>query len=210
MLAVMALGAIYGAGVNKNALYLSLLGSLAVLFSLILNSWWSVVLELGVCVYLAAVPAKFAEARFLDPMPHGPSDSPWYSMLEPGEKWNYDFTLQDLAKYRGRAHLTGYLRIDGVQLSDLEVAVHGKALSDISPPKIIYNHEYLAVPINEEDAPGLQISLQAKPGTKVKIFCGPEAYEHEMYSDAVWLEFANARESVLYHAKRVMNPTTNP
>jgi hypothetical protein len=189
---------------NRNLLYLSILFSAYMIAALMLHRWWSSLLALGAFAYLACVPALIPTARFVDPVPNTAGDR--LDPLGQGVQWNYQFYLRDLGLYQAKEKLVGYLRIDGRDLADVEITVQGKPLSPPPKPKRIYATDYLAIPIADDGTGELTVSLRAKPGTVPRMNCGPEVHGRDIYSDAVWLEFIHDRESVLYHAKRVVTP----
>ena len=210
VISVMTLGVVHLSGRNQNLLLLSMLFAVQLILSLILSRVWLLVLGHGIILAIGCRPLGTRELHFLEPSPHGPPDSPWYSVIPQGERWNYRFFLRDLATHGSKEKLTGWLHINGIHLADLEISIQGRPLVSQPPPKIPYTIEYLAIPIDSGNETEMRISLRAKPGTAPKIFCGPEVYGYNMYSDAVWLEFMNDRESVLYHAKRATGSATAP
>ena len=198
--------AIYAAGINRNVLYLAILGATYLIFSLFTRRCWSGLLVFGAFAYLACVPAAIPPAGFIEPVPHGPPDSPELSMLEPGEQWTYHFVLQDLGRYQTPEGLRGYLNIDGVDLADLRIQIQGQTLAHLPPPVIKYWREHLSIPVEGGDGAELVVRLSSRPGSHPRIFCGPEVHGFKIYSDAVWLEFLNEQTSVLYHAQRFRRP----
>jgi hypothetical protein len=187
-----------------------MLGAAYLLFALTLQRRMGCLLALAGFAYLTGVPARIPEARFLDPAPHGPPDSPWFSDLGQNERWTYRFRLKDLGKYQEGTPFRAYLQIDGVALASLRISVQGRALEHLPTPVRKGSGEHLAIPLELPDQDSVLISLRAAPGTKPRIFCGPEVHGLNIYSDAVWLEFGNSEESVLYHARRVEGAAGNP
>jgi hypothetical protein len=203
------LGAVYLFGVNRNLLYLSLLFSVAAMMSAVLRRWWTVSAGLGVCAFLACVPAKVAD---LGPLYPAPRDRPgaenlWVTAIGEGEKWTYQFTLSGLDRINGSASLTGVLYIDGRNLSGLEVGVQGETLegSPFCGRKNGFDH--IAIPLRNEKSGALTVSLRGMPQAAPKIFHGPEVHGPNVYGDAVWLEFTTNQDRLIYEARRVVAPS---
>jgi hypothetical protein len=197
---------IYLSGINRNALYLSMLGSAYFILSLLTRRWWSSGLVFGACAYLACFPAEIPQVQFIEPNPHGPSDSPELSEVGRDAQWSYRFVLSDMGKDQAAGGLKGFLNIDGVALEDLKIEVQGRLLQDLPPTSIKYWREHLSIPVECGNAGEVVVTLRAGSSPYPRIFCGPEVHGLGIYSDAVWLEFANEQTSVLYHAKRLSRP----
>jgi hypothetical protein len=198
-LAAISFGVIYLTGSNRNLLYLGMLFSAYIILSLIWSRGWAALLALGASAYLAGVPAKVPQVKFIDPSPAGVAG---LCRLPQEETWTYRFRLTDLARYRATGPLDGNLNIDGHGLSGLEISVNGKDLPGRILPAKKYTLEHAVIPLSGENQVELDISLRARPGTMPAISEGPEARHSNIYSDAVWLEFANQGEAIIYHAGR--------
>jgi len=210
VISVLTPGVVYISGRNQNLILLSMLFAVQLILSLSLSRVWLLLLGFGIILAIACRPLGTRELHFLEPLPHGPSDNPWYSVIPQDGQWNYRFFLRDLPTHESRERLTGWLHINGIHLADLDISIQGRSLISRPAPKIPFTIEYLAIPIESGNETEMRISLRAKPGTAPKIFCGPEVYRHNMYSDAIWLEFRSDRESFLYHAQRTTVPTIAP
>jgi hypothetical protein len=203
------LGAVYLCGVNQNLLYLSLLFSVAAMMSVVLRRWWTVSAALGVCAFLACVPARVVD---LGPLYPAPRDRPgaenlWVTAIGEGETWTYQFTLGGLDRISGRADLTGVLYIDGRNLSGLVVGVQGETLegSPFCGKKNGFDH--ISIPLRNEKSGALTVSLRGMPRTEPRIFHGPEVHGPNVYGDAVWLEFTSHQDRLIYEAGRVVAPS---
>jgi hypothetical protein len=200
------LGLIYLCGLNRNLLYLSILFSVAVMLATVLRRWWTISLALGICAFLAIVPAKVADLGKLYPAPHDipGADKLWCTGIGAGETWLYHFTLDGLEKYRKGAGATGYLYIDGRNLSGLAVGVQGRTLkaSAFSTEKTGMDH--ISIPLENVAEGALTVSLHGMPQATPMIFHGPEVHGHDVYGDAVWLEFTSGPDRVIYEAKRTV------
>jgi hypothetical protein len=198
------LGAVYLFGVNRNLLYLSLLFSVAVMMSAVLRRWWALGAGIGFCGFLACVPAKVVD---LGPLYPAPRDRPgaenlWVTPIGEGETWTYRFALDGLQRISANADLAGYLYIDGRNLSGLVVGVQGETVEGAPVCSKKNGFDHLVIPLRNERAGALTVSLKGTPGTPSRIFHGPEVHGPNVYGDAVWLEFTSGRDRMIYEASR--------
>ena len=199
-------GAAYLCGINRNLLYLSMLLSVAIMMSVVLRRGWAALVGLGVCAFLACVPAKVAELGTLYPAPRDRpgAENMWVTAIGEGETWTYEFTLAGLVKIAGNADLTGFLYIDGRNLSGLVVSVQGEALE--GGPFIVKKNgiDHIAIPLGNPKAGTVTVSLRGAPQAAPRIFHGPEVHGSSVYGDAVWLEFTSGQDRKIYEATRTM------
>ncbi len=199
-----ALLAVYLAGVNRNLLYLSMLLSVAAMVSVLFSRWWSVLLGLCACVYLACVPARVEDLGALYPAPRNipGAEKMWVTEIGEGETWTYQFTLGDLARDGRGAGMSGYLYVDGRNLSGLEIEMLGKTLNGSAYCGKKSGIDHVAIPLQIGTDSALTVSLRGDPGAHARIFHGPEVHGFDVYGDAVWLEFTGDRDRLIFHAKR--------
>jgi hypothetical protein len=203
------LGGAYLTGINRNLLYLSLLFSAAVVMSVALRRWWTVMAGLAACAFLASVPAKVAD---LGPLYPAPRDRPgtenmWVSAIGQGATWTYRFTPGGSGKFAGGAGLAGFLYIDGRNLSGLVVRFRGGTLMGSAYCAKKNGFDHVAIPLGDDEAGPLTVSLSGAPGTVPKIYHGPEVHGFDVYGDAVWLEFTGDKGRFIYEAKRSEAPS---
>jgi len=209
VLGAVALGAAYLIGENRNLLYLSLLLAAAVIVSLALRRWWTVLLGLGACAYIACVPAEVRDLGALYPAPRDipGAENMWVTGIGPDETWTYRFTVGDLGKPVGGADPNGLLYIDGRNLANLVVSVQERTVrgSAFSVKKNGLDH--VAIPLGPVRAGVVTVELRGSPSGLPKIFHGPEVHGLEVYRDAVWLEFTAGGNRSVYHAQRSPAPS---
>jgi hypothetical protein len=203
------IGAVYLAGLNRNLLYLSMLLSASVMISVFLRQWWTLSLGVGACAYLAIVPARVAEFGAFYPAPRNipGAENMWVTPMGEGETWSYQFTLGKLKKSDEGPNPNGYLYIDGRNLSGLVVSVQGRILNGSAFCSKKNGIDHIAIPLENERAASLTVSLRGMPRAAPKIFHGPEVHGFNVYGDAVWLEFTSKQVRGIYHAKRTSTVT---
>ncbi len=204
-LGAVTLGGFYVLNANRNLLYLSMLFSAAVMMSVVLRRWWTIVLGLGICAFLAGVPARVAD---LGPLYPAPRDRPgtenmWVSAIKQGETWVYRFAPGDLG-IAGGAGPAGILYIDGRNLSGLVVDVQGRTVNASAFCGKKNGFDHVAIPLAGEGTSAFTVSLRGMPRTTPKIYHGPEAHGFEVYGDAVWLEFTGDRGRIICEAQRTV------
>ena len=204
VLALAILGAAYLSGMNRNLLYLSMLFSVAIVMSAASRRWWTVSVGLGVCAFMACVPARIPELGTLYPAPRDRpgAENMWIAPIREGEAWDYQFTLGGLGRISGNADLAGYLYIDGRNLSGLVVRVQGETLEGAPFCAKKNGFDHIAIPLRNEKAGVLTVTLRGAQGEHPKIFHGPEVHGFDVYGDAVWLEFTSGQDRMIYEAKR--------
>jgi hypothetical protein len=183
-----------------------MLFSVVIVMSVVLRRWWALILGLGACAYLACVPARVPD---LGPLYPAPRDIPgaermWVTEIGKGETWTYHFTLGGLKDPGKGAAPAGFLYIDGRNLSGLVIGVQGKTFvgSGLCSKKNGLDH--VAIPLENELAGTLDVTLRGMPEATPRIFHGPEVHGFDAYSDAVWLEFTRDGDRMIYHAKRAV------
>jgi hypothetical protein len=202
------LGAFYLFGVNRNLLYLSMLFSAIVVMSALLRRWWTAMLSIGACGYLACMPAGVPDLGRLYPAPRNipGAERMWVTEIGKGETWTYRFNLGDTVGHDGGAAPAGYLYIDGRNLSSLVIGVQGRAVAGAGFCSKKNGLDHIAVPLGNEPAGTLEVTLRGMPQSAPRIFRGPEVHGFDVYSDAVWLEFTGNEDRMIYHAKRTVAP----
>ena len=203
-IAVAVLGGAYLLGINRNLLYLSMLLSTSVVLSVVLKRWWTLLLGLGACAYLAVAQANVDDLGVLYPAPRDipGAENMWVARIGEGQTWSYRFTLGGVGTRGEGASAEGYLYIDGRGLSNLVVGVQGRTLPGSSYCSRKNGLDHLEIPLGTERAPALVVSLRGLPGASPRIFQGPEVHGFNAYSDAVWLEFNGNGVRAIYHAQR--------
>ncbi|HEY1765650.1 MAG TPA: hypothetical protein VGF85_12060 [Opitutaceae bacterium] len=197
---------VYGAGLNRNALYLSLLGAAAAVAVICLRRSWILAVILGGTAYLAIVPLRgVADLGRLFPAPR---DIPgagryWCTALGPGETWTYHFTLAGLGRIGGA---DGSLFVDGRSLADLEIDIDGRPFRAASFTTSKTGMDHVTIPLPPEASGAMTVALRQNGPLTPRIFHGTEVHGREVYPDAIWLEFDKGRDRIVYEAKRTVTP----
>jgi hypothetical protein len=200
--ALLAGAVIYASGVNRNGLYLSMVFSAYVLASFLWRRGWPAALVLAGAVWLAAVPAAVPPVKFIEPSPSSVAGQPPAGALPPGTTWIFRFRLWNLGHYLAESPMAGTLNLDGRDLEGLAITLNGHPWTPgvATTPK--YGIEHAAIPIGRPTGAYLEVALRALPGQSPVLSQGAEADRRAIYPDAIWLEFAGPKESVIYQARR--------
>jgi hypothetical protein len=130
----------------------------------------------------------------------------WVRAIGKGETWTYQFTVGDLVGHSEGAAPAGYLYIDGRNLSGLVIGVQGRTLVGAGFCSKKSGLDHVAIPLGNDTANTLEVTLRGMPQSTPRIFHGPEVHGFDVYSDAVWLEFTRNEDRMIYHAKRAVAP----
>ncbi len=188
--------------INQNLLFLSMLFAAFVVVSLFLRQWWTALLGLGSCAYLACVQGEITVVHLFDPAPHDVRGESWASPINQGQSWRYHFNIGDIRKFEQSGPFSGFLYIDGHDLSALLIEVQGKTFKGSLVAVAKIGIEHIAIPIEPGASGFIDVLLQPLPGSTPGIYIGPEVHGSTVYSDAVWLEFTGGRQRLIYHAVR--------
>jgi len=202
-----ALALIYLADVNRNILYLSMLLSVVILISAALRRRWAAFLGLGACAYLACVPAQVVDLGVLYPAPRNipGAEKMWVTEIGDGARWTYKFALGDQGRNGECAKRSGYLYVDGRNLSGLEIEMQGRTLNASAYCGKKSGIDHVAIPVRIGSESVVAVTLSGDPRSRVRIFHGPEAHGFDVYGDAVWLEFTGDGDRLIFHAKRTVD-----
>lgn len=197
---------VYLSDINRNLLYLSMLMSIFALFAFLWRRGWTAALACLALAYFAAVSAGVPSVKFIDPLPLDPKSGLPVTALPADQIWKYRFVLTDLGQHQALHPMTGYLHIDGRNLANLEVKFQDRILraADFSHEK--YYLMQASIPLTPAAAGEIEVVLQSKALPAPEIYFGPESRRRDSYPDAVWLEFVNGPDVVLYHAARSILP----
>lgn len=210
-----ALVAIYAFSLNRNVLYLSLLGATYILFSALFTRFRFTLIGLAILVILAATPADVPKTIFVKPDDGRQFvNGYFYNQPKPAEQWQYTFHVENLAAHQRECggNLTGNLIVNGFNLNGFIVTLEGQALpamqvTTLKKSKAAVTVEQALIPLDKNILGNFTVSFQLKPTASSWIFIGPETDGLDIYSDAVWIEFKNEQCSVLYHAQRQTLPS---
>jgi hypothetical protein len=180
------------AGFNRNALYLGLLLSTHLLWSLAVSSRTRLVVALGALTGLAAWPFAVPEVSFRNPGSGGAR----YRTMRPDEVLSYTFHLESLAAPKARR-----LVVDGRMLEGLQVTVAGQE-ARAGEYRAKYDLQQLRIPLPETLEGVVPVVLRAREGTAPRLFQGAEVHGAELYSDAVFVEVGDERSTIVHHALR--------
>lgn len=210
-LGILALGIllVWTTGLNRNGLYLSLLGSAAAVAVVCLRKRWMLAVVLVGAAYLAAIPLKgVAELGRLYPAPRDipGADRYWCTALKAGETWTYRFSLDGIARIGDAG---GTLFVDGRSLSNLEIGVDGRPFPAASYRTVKTGMDHVAIPLPPFAGRVITVTLRQNGPLTPKIFHGTEVHGREVYPDAVWLEFDRGQDRIVYEAKRSLKPNSS-
>jgi hypothetical protein len=200
--AAASLAVLYFSGANRNLLYLSLWAAGVVSLAPFVRRPWVAVGGTVIGLYLAAISSRVPAIVFVDPAHYDPSKSLHVDRIGDGQTWDYHFKLRNPVELRNEAALVGYLNIDGLRLSEMEITIQGQPISTNVPHTNKYGLDHLAIPVTFPLSSDVTVSLGARPNGSPQIYVGPESHGFDIYSDAVWLEFEGGHRRVIYQAKR--------
>ena len=196
----------WATGLNRNVLYLSLLGSAAAVSVGCLRRSWMVAGVLAAAAYLAIVPLRgVPDLGRLYPAPRDipGADRYWCTAMRPGEAWTYRFALDGLGRIGGAS---GTLFVDGRSFADLEITIDGHPFSAASYATVKTGMDHVAIPLPQGTSGEVTVRLRQNGPLTPRIFHGTEVHGREVFPDAVWLEFDKGRDRIVYEARRAPAP----